>query len=74
MSQFATIHGQTPLEAVKTIAEKVLAVDQRVKDILGDGPERKAWESFTAGYAEFHLHTPRYRLRDLLPEFYESRV
>lgn len=70
VSQFAVIHGQTPLEAFKTIAENVLAMDRRVKDILGDGPERQAWESFTAGYAEFHLHTPRYCLKDLLPEFY----
>ena len=70
MSYLARANGQTRIEAVRTTADKLIEVDRRIKQILGDGPEKKAWESFTAGYCEFHLHTTRYRLRELIPEYY----
>ena len=70
VAQFAAVNGQTPLEAVRTLTEKLLAADRKIKDVLGDGPERKAWEAFTTGYAEFHLRSVRYRLKEVLPEFF----
>ena len=51
---------------MRELAEKVVEIDLRIKDILGDTPEKKAWESFTAGYAEFHMHMPRYLLKEVL--------
>lgn len=72
MTQLAVFKRQTPLEASKSLAERVISVDIVIKDILGDTPERKAWESFVVGYAEFHFRVSRYHLRDLLPEFYSQ--
>ena len=70
MTQLAMFKRQTPLEASKNLAERVISVDIMIKDILGDSPERQAWESFVVGYAEFHFRVSRYHLRDLFPEFY----
>ena len=69
MSQLAVSNGQSQIQTVRSVAEKLVDIDRRIKDILGDGGERRAWESFTAGYVEFHLRTPRYRLEELLPEY-----
>lgn len=66
MSQFATVHELSILEAAEKIASKIMAADEHVRKILGDGPEEEVWTAFTAGYAEFYLHTPRYRLQELL--------
>ena len=43
--------------------------DTRIKVLLGDGPERRAWESFVANYTEFHIVSSRYCLNEVLPEF-----
>lgn len=69
MSQLAISNGQTQSQTLRNVAEKLVAIDRRIKNILGSGGERHAWESFTAGYVEFHLRTPRYRLEELLPEY-----
>ena len=72
ISQLAAINRQTPLRAFRDLADKALQLDLRIKEILGDTPERKTWESFTAGYAEYHMQTPRYRLREIMPECYNE--
>lgn len=68
VSQLAIINDRPPLQAVKDLTEQAISIDLRVKKILGDTPERKAWVSFTCGYAGFHIHTPRYRLKEVLSE------
>ena len=70
MTQLAASKKQSLLQAIKDLAEKLIAVDRTVAGILGDGPEGKVWRSFVAGYAEFHLYAPRYCLREILPEFF----
>ena len=70
ISQIAAANGQSALQALKELADRVVMLDRRIRALLGDSPERKAWESFIAGYFEFHLHTPRYRLKELLPEYF----
>lgn len=43
----------------------------RVQDILPEnGGERYAWDEFVAGYTQFYLHTPRYLLDEIMPEFF----
>ncbi|KAH8100283.1 Trichodiene synthase-domain-containing protein [Cristinia sonorae] len=69
VSQHAAARGQPSVKSLQDIADKLVEIDSRVREILGDGPEKKAWESFIIGYAEFHLHTPRYRLKEIIPEF-----
>ena len=70
ISQVAAAQGKSQVEVLQNLADRVIEVDRRNKALLGDAPERQAWESFIAGYFEFHLHIPRYRLRDLLPEYF----
>lgn len=72
VSQLAAINGQSPIQAVQHLADKVVAIDLRIKDILGDSPERKTWESFATAYTEFHIHSARYRLREILSEYYQE--
>lgn len=68
ISQLAVINRQPPFQAVRDLTEQALSIDLRIKEILGDTPERMAWVSFTCGYAGFHIHTPRYRLKEVLSE------
>lgn len=72
ISQLAAINRQTPLQAARDLADKAFQLDLQIKEILGDTPERKTWESFTAGYAEYHMQTPRYRLKEILSECYNE--
>lgn len=71
VSLLAAANRQSALKTMEDLVNRLAEVDRLIKESLRDGPERAAWESFTAGYAEFHLHTPRYRLKELLPEYYE---
>ncbi|TCD67995.1 terpene cyclase [Steccherinum ochraceum] len=70
VSLLAAANDESTLETMEKIAARLSDIDNLVKESLGDGSHRAAWESFTAGYAEFHLHAPRYRLRELIPEYY----
>jgi len=70
VSQWTVVCGQTALDTLEAMTTRLVNLDERVKAVLGNTPERRAWELFTAGYTEFHLYTPRYLLKDLLPEYY----
>lgn len=70
ISQTAASKDETLLEALTGLANKLVALDLHIKTVLGDGPERRAWDSFTAGFAQFHLRCPRYRLNELVPELH----
>ncbi|TCD67996.1 terpene cyclase [Steccherinum ochraceum] len=73
VSQYAASHGLSEVRALAAITDTLVALDAQIKQILGVGPERDAWESFVVGYIEFHLHTPRYRLAEILPEYCVAR-
>jgi len=60
--------GQSVVDTLEELANRLVHLDERIKAILGDSPERRTWELFTSGYIEFHLCEPRYLLKDLLPE------
>ena len=67
---YAKVHGLTIPEALEAVKKEAIAVVYRVRGVLGEGPERDAWESFASGYTQFHLHTARYKLKEILPEFF----
>ncbi|TCD67997.1 terpene cyclase [Steccherinum ochraceum] len=69
VSQYTASHGVSEGQALSDITDTLVDLDARIKLTLGAGPERDAWESFLVGYAEFHLHNPRYRLSEILPEY-----
>ena len=70
ISRYARLHGKAVHEALEDVVERLTLRDQTVRAILGDGKARDAWDSFTAGFIKFHIITPRYKLRDVIPEFY----
>ncbi|THH31645.1 hypothetical protein EUX98_g2558 [Antrodiella citrinella] len=70
VTQYGVVCGQSAIETLEGLVERLVELDGRIKAVLGSTPEQRAWELFAAGYAEFHLYTPRYFLKDLLPEYY----
>jgi len=67
---FAKVHGMTVPEALENVKQQAIDVVKRIRNVLGEGPERDAWESFAAGYTQFHLMTARYQLVEILPEYF----
>ncbi|TCD63981.1 terpene cyclase [Steccherinum ochraceum] len=67
---YARVNNLTIPQALEKVKEEAVAVVNRIRNILGEGPERDAWESFAAGYTQFHLHTARYQLKEILPEWF----
>jgi len=70
VSQHAAIHNQSATRSLQDIADRLITLDDQVRSVLGEGPERDAWEAFSVGYIECHLYIPRYRLQELIPECY----
>ena len=64
----ARVTGKDSHTVVLELLEEVVAAVQRVRDIIGQGKERDAWEQFLTGYISFHLMTPRYQLTELIDE------
>ena len=55
---------------VDELVEKILKVTESVREILGEGRAREAWESFASGYVHFHLYCSRYQLEEVVPEYF----
>ena len=70
VSRYARIQGKTPYEALDVIVDRLILRDETVRTILGAGKARDAWDSFTAGFTQFHILAPRYRMHEVIPEFY----
>ena len=69
-SRYTRIHGKRPYEALDDVADRLILRDETVRTILGAGKARDAWDSFTAGFTQFHILAPRYKLHEVIPEFY----
>ncbi|KAH8100321.1 isoprenoid synthase domain-containing protein [Cristinia sonorae] len=67
---YARVHDLTVPEALEKVKQLAIDVVHRIRGVLGEGPERDAWESFAAGYTQFHLQTARYQLQEILPEYF----
>ncbi|EMD39627.1 hypothetical protein CERSUDRAFT_71514 [Gelatoporia subvermispora B] len=62
----ASATSKTPLEVLYELIDEVIMVANRARRILGEGPARKAWECFMAGFVAFHIISPRYRLHEIM--------
>lgn len=62
---YARVHGKTVPEALGAVLDEVVALVHRIQNLLS-GPEKDAWNEFAAGYTQFHVCTPRYRLNEIL--------
>lgn len=70
LHSYAAVHTQTIPQALRGIVDQTVTVVNRIRAILGEGRARDAWEHFAAGYTQFHLHTDRYKLVEILPEYF----
>ena len=68
--RYMRVHVKTLNEAVDELVEKILKVTESVREILGEGRAREAWESFASGYVHFHLYCSRYQLEEVVPEYF----
>ncbi|KZT00027.1 terpenoid synthase [Laetiporus sulphureus 93-53] len=62
----ASVTGKSVPETLQAVISDTVAAVERIRDILGEGEVRDAWESFAAGYIGVHMINPRYRLKDVL--------
>lgn len=64
---YARVYGKTVPEALEVVLDETVALVSRIEHLLS-GVEKDAWNEFAAGYTQFHVCTPRYRLEEILPE------
>ncbi|KAH9944602.1 isoprenoid synthase domain-containing protein [Amylocystis lapponica] len=62
----ATVSNKTAHETLREVIDETVAAMCRIRDVLGDGEARDAWESFARGYIAFHASSPRYRLQEII--------
>ncbi|KAH9944603.1 isoprenoid synthase domain-containing protein [Amylocystis lapponica] len=62
----ASLSGKMPLEILQEVIDDTVAAVERIREILGEGPARDAWEGFAAGYISVHTMSPRYRLQEII--------
>ncbi|THH32539.1 hypothetical protein EUX98_g1653 [Antrodiella citrinella] len=70
VSQRMAACGQSSLDTLTDVVNRIVNLGEHIAAVLGDTPEKKAWDVFSGGYTEFHLYTPRYFLKDIVPEYY----
>ncbi|PCH40462.1 terpenoid synthase [Wolfiporia cocos MD-104 SS10] len=66
MSDRAAASGKTTLETLREVIDETVVIVQRIRNILGEGEARDAWESFARGWIAFYTSSPRYRLKELI--------
>lgn len=68
--RYAKLNGKTFEESVHDLVEKIIATTARIRNILGEGRAREAWEDFASGFVHFGLYCPRYKWKDIVPEYF----
>ncbi|KAI0080880.1 terpenoid synthase [Panus rudis PR-1116 ss-1] len=71
VNQYARAYNKSIPDAFQCIANDAIAYSNEVRRLLGDGPERDAWDAYMLGYIQFHIYCPRYRLEEVLPELFQ---
>ncbi|KAI0732213.1 Trichodiene synthase-domain-containing protein [Fomitopsis betulina] len=66
MSDRARASGKSVQDTLQDVVDETIITVERIRNILGEGPVRDAWESFASGWIAFHTHSPRYRLKELV--------
>lgn len=66
----AKVHRQTNTEAIRNLIIHMAGLMERIRVILGEGKALEAFEGVVAGFAQYHLQAERYRLAEILPEYY----
>ena len=61
----ATASGRGVREVLRDMVNEAADAVQTVENLLGGGPEKRAWKEFLNGYFWFHVCCGRYRLDEL---------
>ncbi|KAI0078974.1 terpenoid synthase [Panus rudis PR-1116 ss-1] len=70
LHSFGKVRGLTEPEVLQDLVKQTITVVDRIRSLLGEGIERDCWEAFASGYTQFHMHTDRYKLVEVLPEYF----
>ena len=70
VTRYAQLNGKTVEAAAGDLSERLVSIIERIRNILGDGQAREAWEDFASGYVHFHIFCPRYKLKEVIPEYF----
>ena len=66
--RYSRVHRKTIRDTFEDMKERVINRNNTIRMILGEGKARDAWDSFAKGFIQFHIVSPRYKLRDVIPE------
>ena len=66
MSDRARASGKPVEDTLQQVVRETIVIVERIRNILGQGPVRDAWESLASGWIAFHTHSSRYRLKDII--------
>ncbi|KAK7689805.1 hypothetical protein QCA50_006444 [Cerrena zonata] len=70
VSRYGQLNGKTFVESVDDLVEKIISTTERIRKILGEGQARECWEDFASGFVHFGLFCPRYRWKEVVPEYF----
>ena len=70
INQYSRVNSKSLGESLDDLSKKLVLVIDKVRSILGEGNARDAWDSFVSGYTHFHLYCPRYKLCEIVPEYF----
>lgn len=70
VSRYGQLNGKTFVESVDDLVEKIISTTERIRKILGEGQARECWEDFASGFVHFGLFCPRYRWKEVIPEYF----
>lgn len=62
----AYVTGKSIPDTLRNLINETASAVERVRDILGEGEARAAFENFAAGYIRVHTGNPRYHLKDVI--------
>lgn len=68
--RYAQLNRKSIEDSVDDLVEKIIATTGRIRNILGEGRAREAWENFASGFVHFGLFCPRYRWKEVVPEYF----
>ena len=68
--RYAQLNGKSIKDSVDDLVEKIISTTGRIRSILGEGRAREAWENFASGFVHFGLFCPRYRWKEVVPEYF----
>ena len=65
VNERARVTGKDVYSVLFELADEVVALVKKIRELLGDDKTKDTFEQFIVQYAAFHMYTPRYRLGEV---------